>query len=78
MGIDWKRKLSSRKFWSLLAALVIAIGVLFGMNATTQENITALVGAFGAIAVYMLAEAHTDASHANKDVTGGTDDDTKQ
>ena len=30
MKIDWKRKLSSRKFWAALAALVGAVAVFCG------------------------------------------------
>lgn len=62
MKIDWKRKLSSRKFWALLASLVVAIltGVL------SEGDIAKIVSVISAIAsccIYMLAESTVDASY---------------
>lgn len=54
------RKLSSRKFWGLLAALITANLVLFGIDAGTIEKVSAIVMQFGAIVVYILAEAAVD------------------
>lgn len=65
MKIDWKRKLSSRKFWALVAAFVVAVMVAFGADAGTTERITGIISAAGACAVYMLAEGVADA--ANKE-----------
>ena len=67
MMIDWKRKLSSRKFWSLVIALVGSILVAFNVPEGSIERITALIGGFAAIIVYILAEASVDAQAANKD-----------
>lgn len=53
-------KLSSRKFWGLLAALITANLVLFGIDAGTIEKVSAIVMQFGAIVVYILAEASVD------------------
>lgn len=59
--IDWKRKLSSRKFWALIAALLVSI--LTGLVSDQVVNqITGIVSAVGACVVYMLAEAAVDKS----------------
>ncbi len=60
--IDWKRKLSSRKFWALLAGLLIAIlgGVL---SPEVVNQLAGVITAIGAVVVYILAEAKIDASY---------------
>ncbi|MCP3744371.1 MULTISPECIES: hypothetical protein [Paenibacillus] len=37
---DWKRKLSSRKFWALLAALLTSLLTAFGANNDTVIQVT--------------------------------------
>jgi len=61
--VDWKLKLSSRKFWALLAALVISVLIIFGADKSMQENIAAMIMAFGSVAVYIFSEAKVDASN---------------
>ena len=66
--IDWQRKLSSRKFWALIAALVTALLVLMRMPEETITQVVAVIGAFASIAVYILAEASIDKASASADV----------
>lgn len=63
---DWIRKLSSRKFWAMLAALVVCICAFFAMPDAEVARITALIGAFGDLAIYMLSEALTDAANGTR------------
>jgi len=58
--IDWKAKLSSRKFWALLAGLVTAVMTAAGASENDVAQTTAVIGAFASIAVYILAEAYVD------------------
>jgi len=58
--IDWKRKLSSRKFWALLAAFIISILLITGADAGTVEKVTGAITALGGIITYILAEAKVD------------------
>lgn len=63
-------KIASRKFWSLVAALVTSLLILFNLDENTTAQIVAAVGAFGSIIVYIFAEAYVDAkavaeSHMN-------------
>lgn len=60
MKIDWKKKLSSRKFWAMLAALVLSILTAFGVPSLTAEQVVVIITGIGAIAVYMLAEGAID------------------
>ena len=60
MKIDWYKKLSSRKFWMAIAALVTTLCVLFGVDELTVEKLTATIGALGVLAAYILAEGYVD------------------
>lgn len=63
MKINWKRKLASRKFWALVAGITTSIIVLVGAGEEVAVKITGLITSIGAVAVYILAEAHVDASN---------------
>jgi len=66
--IDWKQKLSSRKFWALIAALVTSLLVLMRMPEETIAQVVAVIGAFASIAVYILAEASVDKAGASAQI----------
>ena len=68
-NIDWAGKLSSRKFWALIAALLTAVLVLFRVSDEVITQVVAVVGAFASIAVYIFAEASIDAARAGKPET---------
>jgi hypothetical protein len=68
------QKLSSRKFWSLLAALVTANLVLFKVDMGTMENVTAIITQFGAIVVYILSEASIDKAAAQQTMKEASED----
>ena len=62
MGIDWKRKLSSRKFWAALSALVCAIAVVCGAGESIITEVSAIISAAGVLIAYILGESIIDAS----------------
>lgn len=68
------RKLGSRKFWACICGVVISVAALFGIADTTAEQITAIITAFGSLAVYMISESATDVAslNATKTVTNIT------
>lgn len=64
---DIIRKLSSRKFWTMLAGFIAGLIVYFG---GTPERATATEGIIlsgAALIVYMLAEAMADSAHSGSD-----------
>ena len=67
MKIDWKRKLSSRKFWAAVSGVVISAMVAFDANAESQEKVAGVITATGTLAIYMLAESSTDKAALNSD-----------
>ncbi|WP_251854384.1 hypothetical protein [Enterococcus italicus] len=62
MKIDWKQKLSSRKFWAAITSLVVAVFAIFGVDQLTTEQVIALVAAVGALTAYILSEGYVDAN----------------
>ena len=62
MGIDWKRKLASRKFWAALAGFVGAVAVFCGAGESVITEITAMITAAGVLAVYILGESIVDSA----------------
>jgi membrane protease YdiL (CAAX protease family) len=57
---DILRKLSSRKFWALLAALATSVLTASGAGDNTVLHVTGVIGAVGACVAYMLAEGIAD------------------
>lgn len=61
MKIDWKAKLSSRKFWTAVVAYITALLGSFNVGDNVTAQVALIVTGIGALAVYMLAEAKADA-----------------
>lgn len=60
MKIDWKTKLSSRKFWAGVVSFVSAILLAFNVDEMTTNQIITIVTGIGALVVYMCAETYVD------------------
>lgn len=58
--INWAQKLSSRKFWAAVVALVVSVIAFTNCDQGTIEKVVALVGAIGSMAMYMLSETMVD------------------
>ena len=63
------RKLTSRKFWVLLIALVSAVLAFLKFDKGSIEQITTIIMAFGAMISYVLGESYVDGKRAEGDVT---------
>ena len=55
--MDWKRKLSSRKFWLSLASFISSLLVAFNVAEDTVTKIVAIVSSLGAVVAYVISEA---------------------
>ena len=62
--IDWKRKLTSRKFWATLADFVGMLIVALGASENTAVQVTALILAGGGVIAYVIGEGLIDAAGA--------------
>ena len=63
--INWKTKLSSRKFWAMVIAVASALLVLFGVQEPTRGQIVALIAEVGALSAYIIGEGVVDAANKN-------------
>lgn len=64
-NIDWKRKLSSRKFWVAVTGFVVAILFAFNVADMTVEKVTSIISATSILIAYILAEGYTDGKNDN-------------
>jgi hypothetical protein len=64
--IDWKRKLSSRKFWAALASWLTSLLTSWGITDNVIARVSIVIAGIGALAVYMLAESAADKASAEK------------
>jgi hypothetical protein len=62
--IDWKRKLTSRKFWAAIALFVSGCIVAFGGNAEKAEVVSGLIMQGAAVVAYIIGEGLADAAAA--------------
>lgn len=75
MKIDWKRKLSSRKFWAAVGGMAAAVLAFLGASEQVATQVTAIISAAGVLIAYILAEGFTDAAHIdNTDKEDGNAD----
>ena len=68
MKVNWKQKLSSRKFWAALVGFITPVLIIFNVPNLTIEQVTAIVTSCGALIAYILSEGYVDANR------GGTDE----
>lgn len=61
--IDWKRKLSSRKFWAAVADFVGMLLIALHIAEDTATQVTALIMAGAGVIAYILGEGMTDAAN---------------
>lgn len=67
--IDWKRKLSSRKFWAAVAGWATSLLTAFNVTDNVVAQVSIIIAGIGSLAVYMLAEAVTDKAGAEAQKT---------
>lgn len=73
MKINWKQKLTSRKFWAAVTGFVTAIMVAFGANDLTIEQVTSVISASAVLIAYIIGEGMVDAARVNSEKGKGED-----
>ena len=63
MNINWKRKLTSRKFWLSVAAFVSLLIIACGKDKTVAEQVSAIIMAGATVIGYVIGEGLTDSSN---------------
>lgn len=60
MKINWRQKLTSRKFWAAIVSVILAVMAVFGIEDITQEQVVTLMMAIGGLIAYILGEGFVD------------------
>ena len=71
MKIDWKRKLTSRKFWLSVASFITMLCIAFGCSEGTASQVSALIMAGASVIGYVIGEGLADGSNNNASQTEG-------
>lgn len=64
MKINWKQKLTSRKFWAAVIGFVTAVLTAFHVNDMTIEQVTAIISATAVLIAYIIGEGMVDTARA--------------
>lgn len=64
MGINWKAKLTSRKFWLAIVGFVGPLLLAFGVSEETVAQVTSLIISGASVVAYIIAEGMVDAAAA--------------
>lgn len=62
MSIDWKRKLTSRKFWAAIVGFVTPMLLAFGVAEDNVTQVVAIIMAGADVVAYIIAEGLVDAN----------------
>ena len=62
MKINWKQKLTSRKFWAAVTGFVTAILVAFKVDELTIEQVVSVISASAILIAYIIGEGMVDAT----------------
>lgn len=63
--INWKQKLTSRKFWAALTGFITALLVAFKVPDLTIEQVVAIISASATLIAYIIGEGMVDAARIN-------------
>jgi len=63
MKIDWKRKLTSRKFWLSVASFVSLLIIALGGAENVAAQVSALIMAGATVIAYVIGEGLADAGN---------------
>ncbi len=66
MKIDWKEKLTSRKFWVAVAGVVAPLLLAFGVSNDTVTQVTSIIMAGASVVTYVFAESKIDANRKDE------------
>ena len=62
--INWKHKLTSRKFWLAIVAFITPLMLAFGVTESDAAQVAAIIMAGADVLAYILAEGLVDAKNA--------------
>lgn len=66
---NWKRKLTSRKFWVSIASFTTMLLIYFGKSESEAAQVAALIMAGATVIGYVIGEGLADSSNTNTSST---------
>jgi hypothetical protein len=63
---DWRRKLTSRKFWAAIISVFISICVMCGVETDKQERMVAVITSSATLISYIISEGMVDKEHKDE------------
>ena len=66
--MDWKQKLTSRKFWAAVINFVTQLLIAFRMTESEAAQVAAVIMAGAGVIAYIVGEGLADAAGAQQDV----------
>lgn len=61
MKINWKQKLTSRKFWAAVIGFITPVMLAFGASDAAATQVAAIVMAGATVVAYIIGEGFVDA-----------------
>lgn len=74
--IDWKQKLTSRKFWVAVVGFVTPLLVAFGFSDSQVAEATSIIMAGATLIAYIIGEGLVDSSRISANTTATTNNNT--
>ena len=65
--MNWKNKLTSRKFWLAVIGFITPMLTAFGVSSETVTEVCAIIMAGAAVVAYIIAEGFVDAKGGHGD-----------
>lgn len=72
--INWKQKLTSRKFWAAVTGFVTAVMIAFNVNNLTIEQVISVISACSVLIAYIIGEGMVDSARSNTNSSGGEEE----
>lgn len=66
--MDWKQKLTSRKFWAAVVNFVTQLMIAFGATQSAAVQVAAVIMAGAGVIAYIVGEGMADAAGAAADI----------
>ena len=73
--VNWRQKLTSRKFWTALAGFVTGLIVALGGSEATATQVSGLLMSGASVVAFIIGEGLIDAARAGAERVENWDDD---
>lgn len=65
--INWKQKLTSRKFWAAIIGFITPILIIFNVPDLTVEQVSTIIMSGATLIAYIIGEGLVDANRMNSE-----------